>query len=73
MANVSFWKIFGFLSFIGTWADESLKPDEDNVVRIDINELAKLAVGICSVFGWKAEISLPEDTTTMVEGEVNNN
>ena len=67
-ANVSFWKIFSFLSFISSWSAESLKPDEDNIVRLDVNEIAKLAEGICSVFGWKAEIALPKDTTMDIEG-----
>lgn len=72
MANIkiSFWKIFSFLSFIGVWAEESLSPDEDGVVRITIEELGKLAEGICNVFGWKAEIVMPENTDTSVEGIV---
>lgn len=64
--KVSFWKIFGFLSFIGTWADESLSPDDDGKVRITIEELSKLAEGICGVFDWKAEIIMPENTDTTV-------
>ena len=69
MANikVSFWKIFQFLSFIGGWAQESLQPDEDGLVRITMDELADLAEGICKVFGWKAEIVMPENTDTSVE------
>ena len=65
--KVSFWKIFAFLSFIGVWAEESLSPDEDGKVRITFEELAKLAEGICNVFGWKAEIVMPEDTSTTLE------
>jgi len=65
--KVSFWKIFSFLSFIGQWATESLSPDEDGKVRITVDELAELAEGICDVFGWQAEIVLPENTDTTVE------
>lgn len=65
--KVSFWKIFGFLSFVGVWAEESLKPDEDGKVRITIEELAALAKGICDVFGWTAQIVIPEDTGTLLE------
>jgi len=65
--KISFWKIFSFLSFIGVWAEESLSPDEDGRVRITMAELAKLAEGICDVFGWKAEIVMPENTDTNVE------
>ena len=65
MANikVSFWKIFQFMSFIGAWAMESLAPDEDGKVRITLEELTKLAKGICDVFGWQAEIILPDGTS----------
>ena len=65
--KVSFWKIFGFLSFIGVWSEESLSPDEDGKVRITIEELGKLAEGICGVFGWTAEVVIPEDTNTTIE------
>lgn len=58
--KVSFWKIFQFLSFIGNWATESLTPDQDGKVRITMEELTKLAEGICVVFGWTAEIVLPD-------------
>ena len=58
--KVSFWKIFSFLSFIGSWAMESLSPDEDGKVRITMEELVALAKGICDVFGWEAEIVLPD-------------
>lgn len=64
---VSFWKIFSFISFIGAWATESLKPDADGKVRITLDEMEKLATGICDVFGWKAEIVLPEDKTNVLE------
>ena len=64
--KVSFWKIFSFLSFIGVWAEESLAPDDDGKVRLTMAELAKLAEGICNVFGWKAEIVMPENTDTDV-------
>ena len=65
--KVSFWKIFGFISALGEWATESLSPDDDGKVRITIDELAALAEMICDVFGWKAEIVLPEDTNTDLE------
>ena len=67
-SNVSFWKIFQLLSFLGTWSAESLQPDEDGVVRLDVNELADLANGMCACFGWRAEIALPANTDTEVEG-----
>lgn len=62
--RISFWLIFSFMSAIGTWAQTSLSPDDDGKVRLTINELAELAELICKVFGWKAEIVFPEDTTT---------
>ena len=62
--KVSFWKIFSFLSFLGEWATNSLKPDEDGTVRITSEELQVLAEGICQVFGWKAEIVVPALGTT---------
>ena len=65
--KISFWKVFSFLAFLGEWANESLSPDEDGKVRITVEELAALAKGICGVFGWKAEIVMPEDANTLVE------
>lgn len=62
--KVDFWKIFGFIGFVTSWATEALNPDEDGVVRITVPELAKLASGMCSTFGWKAEIVVPYDTDT---------
>lgn len=67
-ANVSFWKIFSFLGFISSWSAEALAPDEDGIVRLDVNEIAKLAEGLCNVFSWKAEIAIPRDTTMDIEG-----
>jgi len=58
--KVSFWKIFQFLSFIGNWATECLTSDADGKVRITMDELMKLAEGICAVFGWTAEIVIPD-------------
>jgi len=62
MASIkaSIWKIFALFGFIATWAEESLKPDEDGIVRVTMEEGAKLIRGMCNVFGWKAEIVMPD-------------
>jgi len=65
--SMSFWKIFAVFGFLGTWAEESLKPDEDGKVRITIAEAAKFFEGLCAIFGWTAEIVMPEDTDTQLE------
>ena len=54
--KISFWKVFSFISVIGEWANEALKPDEDGVVRITVKELSDLAVKMCAVFGWTATV-----------------
>lgn len=65
--NISFFKIFGFIGFLGAWATESLAPDSDGIVRITIPELAKLGKGVCDVFGWKAEFIVPESIGEITE------
>ena len=56
--KTSFWKIFEVLGFLGTWATESLKPDEDGKIRITQAESNALVEGICKVFGWSVDIEL---------------
>ena len=65
--KVKFFKIFGFLGFVSSWASAALNPDEDGVVRITMDELADLAEGMCQTFGWTAEIVVPQDTITAGE------
>lgn len=57
-----FWKFFSFFAVFMAWAQESLCPDQDGVVRITADELAKLAHALCAQFGWKAEIVMPTTT-----------
>ena len=61
-SKLSFWKIFAVFGFLGNWADDALKPDEDGKVRITLDEAADFFEGLCNIFGWKAEIVLPEGT-----------
>jgi hypothetical protein len=56
MAKVSFWKVLAFFGTISSWAQNSLTPDADGVVRVTTQEMADLAESMCDVFGWKAEI-----------------
>jgi hypothetical protein len=63
------WKCLSFLSFVSVWAETSLKPDEDGIVRLDIQELSELASGICEIFGWKAKIDVPEGVLSKVKTE----
>lgn len=56
--KMSFWKVLGFFGIISTWAQESLMPDDDGVVRLTAAELTDLAVKMCAQFGWTAEIEL---------------
>ena len=60
MADLSIWKIFGLFGFVSTWAQEALMPDDDGTVRLTVEELAALATGMCGVFGWSAEITMPD-------------
>ncbi len=58
-SRTSIWKVLAFFGVVSTWAVDALKPDEDGVVRITIDEMANLADAMCRIFGWKAEISVP--------------
>ena len=65
--KTSIWKIMGLFGFVASWAQKALQPDEDGKVRITIDELADLADGMCDVFGWKAEIVVPEEVVEVVD------
>ena len=60
-------KMFQLLGFVSKWAEEALNPDEDGRVRLTLSELEDLAEGICAVFGWKVEITLPKEAQYKVE------
>jgi len=65
--KMSFWKIFAVFGFLGNWADDSLKPDDDGKVRITLDEAAEFFKGLCAIFGWSAEIIMPDNTDTDVD------
>ena len=54
--KIHFWKVLSFVGIMSSWAEDSLEPDPDGVVRITVDEMTTLAEKACKAFGWKAEI-----------------
>lgn len=54
-------KIFTIMAHVSGWADKSLAPDQDGVVRVTADEAVELVKTVCDAMGWKAEIVVKEE------------